>query len=587
MRWKGSRALPADFPKAKAKKRKQAETRIMDSPGQFLPAVSCDRLSKGAGASSGKYSAKTHRAGCSRGGVVLYELLKWTSTIRIPKGAKTSVGALVGSAIVIAIFILVVLGITLWSKNLQDTAALSEEAGTGAPRSITTESQDDELPVETKSQESTTKSRRRSRVRKASTTRTTERRTTALNSTNGTTNSTFETAGDGFESSTSTIRRDEPKRDPEPADTPENKRYVTRGDLEDTTAYPYEETTFNDVVVVRPKPDVSNSTTRSSGGPNPMTRETVSAMPDVSNTTTRSSGPNPMTRETMSAMPYVSNATTGSSGGPNQMTRETVSAIAMTKATAYKHWRRSARTPTIESRPASADREPWSLDIVDIEYDYTTGTREHEHHHVIRNKAATSAMNGGEGGRTARHGAGAHRIRKARPETTPRSDSHVSSRQHRPKGGGTEENEKAMAINRGRHVSIRRHGAVTVKGFRILDRATARARPGAALADRPEHVRVYHCTSGTLQQQTWAEVTPTTQELIVRHPLPHVMRFPRVSLTNNPQWHNVNLFCLHYLPACVGDLALQLIVRKPWWVLGFWHQRYVSAVDSHHFYSVK
>lgn len=80
---------------------------------------------------------------------------------------------------------------------------------------------------------------------------------------------------------------------------------------------------------------------------------------------------------------------------------------------------------------------------------------------------------------------------------------------------------------------------------------------------RPEHVRVYHCTSGTLQQQTWAEVTTTTQELIVRHPLPHVMRFPRVSLTNNPLWHNVNLFCFHYLPACVGDLALQLIGRKP------------------------
>ncbi|XP_077518789.1 fatty acyl-CoA reductase 1-like isoform X2 [Amblyomma americanum] len=80
---------------------------------------------------------------------------------------------------------------------------------------------------------------------------------------------------------------------------------------------------------------------------------------------------------------------------------------------------------------------------------------------------------------------------------------------------------------------------------------------------RPEHVRVYHCTSGTLQQQTWAEVTTTTQKLIVRHPLPHVLRFPKVALTNSPMWHNLSLYCLHYVPAFMGDLALQLIGRKP------------------------
>ncbi|XP_054929453.1 putative fatty acyl-CoA reductase CG5065 isoform X3 [Dermacentor andersoni] len=80
---------------------------------------------------------------------------------------------------------------------------------------------------------------------------------------------------------------------------------------------------------------------------------------------------------------------------------------------------------------------------------------------------------------------------------------------------------------------------------------------------RPEHVRVYHCTSGTLQRQTWGEVTATTQKLIVRHPLPHVMRFPKVVLTNSVAWHSLNLYCLHYLPACIGDLALQLIGRKP------------------------
>ncbi|EEC15483.1 acyl-CoA reductase, putative, partial [Ixodes scapularis] len=80
---------------------------------------------------------------------------------------------------------------------------------------------------------------------------------------------------------------------------------------------------------------------------------------------------------------------------------------------------------------------------------------------------------------------------------------------------------------------------------------------------RPEHVRVYNCTSGTLQRQTWGDVTTTMHELILSHPLPHVMRYPSVGLTRSRLCHSVSLLCLHYLPALVLDLGLQLVGRKP------------------------
>ncbi|XP_064480327.1 putative fatty acyl-CoA reductase CG5065 [Ornithodoros turicata] len=80
---------------------------------------------------------------------------------------------------------------------------------------------------------------------------------------------------------------------------------------------------------------------------------------------------------------------------------------------------------------------------------------------------------------------------------------------------------------------------------------------------RTEHVRVYNCTSGMLQRQTWGEVTATTHEMIIRHPLPHVMRYPVVSFSGSPLVHDLRLFFLHYLPAQAFDMGLRLVGKKP------------------------
>lgn len=80
---------------------------------------------------------------------------------------------------------------------------------------------------------------------------------------------------------------------------------------------------------------------------------------------------------------------------------------------------------------------------------------------------------------------------------------------------------------------------------------------------KTEHVRVYNCTSGTLQQQTWGDVTATTYEMILRHPLPHVVRYPGVSFSSNGLVHGLRLFLFHYLPARAFDAGLRLMGKTP------------------------
>ncbi|XP_037505453.1 fatty acyl-CoA reductase 1-like [Rhipicephalus sanguineus] len=95
---------------------------------------------------------------------------------------------------------------------------------------------------------------------------------------------------------------------------------------------------------------------------------------------------------------------------------------------------------------------------------------------------------------------------------------------------------------------------------------------------RPKDVEVYHCTSGSLTRRTWAYLTAGIQREICRLPLPNAIRFPKFQVTNSQMWHNVNLWCLHYLPALVVDLALQLHGQKPRFVRHY--QKIRKAINS-------
>ncbi|XP_070391766.1 fatty acyl-CoA reductase 1-like isoform X1 [Dermacentor albipictus] len=80
---------------------------------------------------------------------------------------------------------------------------------------------------------------------------------------------------------------------------------------------------------------------------------------------------------------------------------------------------------------------------------------------------------------------------------------------------------------------------------------------------RPTYMKVYHCTSGTLQQHTWADVVEATQRAGLRYPLPDASFFPTMFATNSQLRYNIHLHCLRYLPASAADLALKLMRRKP------------------------
>ncbi|XP_050040922.1 putative fatty acyl-CoA reductase CG5065 [Dermacentor andersoni] len=106
-----------------------------------------------------------------------------------------------------------------------------------------------------------------------------------------------------------------------------------------------------------------------------------------------------------------------------------------------------------------------------------------------------------------------------------------------------------------------------------------------AAVTRPKNVKVYHCTSGALKNRTWADLAAATQRNVLRYPLPDAIRFPKFTTTNSQLWHEVNLWCMHYLPACIIDLALQLYGQKPRFVRRYRKVR--KAMDTVQFFTTR
>ncbi|XP_037505642.2 putative fatty acyl-CoA reductase CG5065 [Rhipicephalus sanguineus] len=80
---------------------------------------------------------------------------------------------------------------------------------------------------------------------------------------------------------------------------------------------------------------------------------------------------------------------------------------------------------------------------------------------------------------------------------------------------------------------------------------------------RSKQVKVFHCTSGALKRLTWEDAVCMAEKNALQHPLPGAVGFPKFSMTNSKLKHHLKLWCMHYLPACLIDLALQLSRRKP------------------------
>lgn len=79
---------------------------------------------------------------------------------------------------------------------------------------------------------------------------------------------------------------------------------------------------------------------------------------------------------------------------------------------------------------------------------------------------------------------------------------------------------------------------------------------------RPTYVKVYHCTSGTLKQQTWGELVDAMQKATLKYPLPNAFYYPKISVTKNQLWYEINLYCKRLVPARAADMALRLMKRE-------------------------
>ncbi|KAH7968521.1 hypothetical protein HPB52_009114 [Rhipicephalus sanguineus] len=80
---------------------------------------------------------------------------------------------------------------------------------------------------------------------------------------------------------------------------------------------------------------------------------------------------------------------------------------------------------------------------------------------------------------------------------------------------------------------------------------------------RPTYVKAYHCTSGSLKQQTWGELVDAMQRAVLKYPLPNTLCYPKISVTKSHLWYDINMYCKRLVPARATDMVLQLMRREP------------------------
>ncbi|XP_049268843.1 putative fatty acyl-CoA reductase CG5065 [Rhipicephalus sanguineus] len=103
---------------------------------------------------------------------------------------------------------------------------------------------------------------------------------------------------------------------------------------------------------------------------------------------------------------------------------------------------------------------------------------------------------------------------------------------------------------------------VTVSTDRSLDYILQR-RFNAYSCYRPTYVKAYHCTSGSLKQQTWGELVDAMQRAVLKYPLPNTLCYPKISVTKSHLWYDINMYCKRLVPARATDMVLQLMRREP------------------------
>ncbi|XP_011495398.1 PREDICTED: putative fatty acyl-CoA reductase CG5065 [Ceratosolen solmsi marchali] len=76
-------------------------------------------------------------------------------------------------------------------------------------------------------------------------------------------------------------------------------------------------------------------------------------------------------------------------------------------------------------------------------------------------------------------------------------------------------------------------------------------------------LRVYNCTSGSINPIKWGEIGELTRKYAIESPSKYVMWYPHVTYRSSQIFHKVAIAILHFLPAFVIDLILRFRGSKP------------------------
>ncbi|XP_058448455.1 putative fatty acyl-CoA reductase CG5065 [Malaya genurostris] len=97
-------------------------------------------------------------------------------------------------------------------------------------------------------------------------------------------------------------------------------------------------------------------------------------------------------------------------------------------------------------------------------------------------------------------------------------------------------------------------------------------------------IRVYNCTSGSVNPIKWHEYGAITEKWSVRNPTKYVMLYPGFRFRTNRMLHKIVELFLHFLPAYLFDLVMRAQGSKP--IMAKIAKRFQKAADTGEFFAM-
>lgn len=80
---------------------------------------------------------------------------------------------------------------------------------------------------------------------------------------------------------------------------------------------------------------------------------------------------------------------------------------------------------------------------------------------------------------------------------------------------------------------------------------------------KSDELKVYHCTTGQLNNFTWGKMERMSYEYFMKNPVNTVARIPNPRFTKSYVWHEVCVLFDHVLPAYLMDMMMWVSGKRP------------------------